>query len=196
MTPNSNALTPIASRIVPANTGRQVSGPIGMPSGLARRWRRDRAEHDQRRAGQREEEIGRRQEQVAEVAPAVADGVELAFAASDRVRRRHLHDVNPGPRRAHDHLGGHLHAAGAQASRSAASRNARSPLWLSPIRVPKKSRMTELMIGQPMYRCAHGIAPDAIPPENRFPSTMSAPLASGATSGSRSRSHTCRRRRP
>ena len=35
MTPNSKALTPMASRIEPANTGRQASGPIWMPSGPA-----------------------------------------------------------------------------------------------------------------------------------------------------------------
>ena len=65
-------------------------------------------------------------------------------------------------------------------------RKARSPDWLSPMRAPKKRRITKLMIGLPMYRCAHGMAPDAMPPANRLPSTMSAPRSSGAMSASRS----------
>ena len=60
-------------------------------------------------------------------------------------------------------------------------RKARRPLWLSPMRAPKNSRMTKLMIGLPTYRCAHGMAPLLIPPANRLPSTMSAPIRSGSS---------------
>ena len=75
------------------------------------------AEEDEQRARADEQQIGGEQQDELEVAPPIAESVQLRLTDALAVAGGHLHDAQPGAGGPNEHLGGQLHPGGPHVER-------------------------------------------------------------------------------